>query len=97
MLLFKRLVTAGVLFVVLFVIWALGALVIGGAFVGAQAGANNPKVKDFDAGYEAGHRAGIEFGRRYGPLIFFGAFGTSLVTSFAISFSGMLPWCRRKA
>jgi uncharacterized membrane protein YfcA len=97
MLLFKRLATAGVLFVALAVIWSFGALVIGGAIVGAQAGASNAKAKDYDAGYEAGHRAGREFGRRYGPIMFLGACGTSLVTSIAISFSGMLPWCRRRA
>ena len=95
MLLLKRLATSFVLFIILFVCLFIGGLFVGGAIVGARAQAANSGAKDFRSGYEAGHKVGYEFGKRYGAIIFLGALGTSGVVSLAISFSGVLPWCRR--
>jgi len=96
MLLLERLLTSFVLFVVLFPILFIGALAIGGGLMGARAGATNPQAKDFRSGYEVGQQAGAEFGKRYGPIVFFGALGISAVCSIALPFAGLFPWCRRE-
>jgi hypothetical protein len=94
MLLLKRLVTCGVLFVFLFVFLFIGSLAVGGAIAGARA-SNSQGAKTFQEGYAAGQQAGAEFAQRYRGIIFLGAFATAGVGSLAISFSGILPWCRR--
>jgi hypothetical protein len=95
MLFLKRIATSAVLFVVLFIILFIGSLAVGGAIAGARAGSGNPNAKDFQSGYEVGQQAGADFARRYTGIIFLGSFGASVVGSLAISFSGVLPWCRR--
>ncbi len=96
MLLLKRLLTSFVLFIVLSVVFFIGTLAVLGGVVGAQAGAANPAAKDFASGYAVGHDAGYEFGKKYGGLILLGSLGTSAVASLAISFGGILPWCRKQ-
>src|ERR1043166_2499228 len=95
MLLLKRLATAFVLFLLLFLFLFIGSLAVGGAIAGLRAHRDNSEAKDFLSGYEAGQKVGREFGARYGPIIFLGAFGVSTVASLALSFSGVFPWCRR--
>jgi NADH:ubiquinone oxidoreductase subunit 3 (subunit A) len=95
MLFLKRLLTSFALFLVLWVALFLGALAVAGGVVGARAAATNGAT-DFESGYAAGHEAGHELGRKYGMTILLVAFGVSAVSSVAISFSGLLPWCRRK-
>jgi hypothetical protein len=95
MLFLKRLATSFALFLLLFVVLFIGSLAVGGAIVGLRAHTDNPGAKDFRSGYELGHKAGSEFGRKYGPIFFIGAFGVSAVGSLALSFSGVFPWCRR--
>lgn len=96
MLFLKRLLTSFILFIVLSVVFFIGALAVVGAVAGARAGVGNPAVKDFASGYAVGHAAGYEIGKRYGGLIRLGTLGTSALTSLAISFSGILPWCRKQ-
>ncbi len=91
MLILIRFLTAGVLAVILFVIFFIGGLAVGGGIAGAKSTQSNPGLSS----YEAGRRAGEKFGREYGPMIFLGSLGAAGVISFAISFSGILPWCRK--
>src|ERR1019366_6429488 len=95
MLLLKRLLTAFVLFVFLSIILSVGAMAMVGGIVGARA-ASNGKATDFNSGYAAGHAAGAEVGKQYGGVILLGALGVSAIASLAISFTGILPWCRKK-
>ena len=95
MLLLKRLGTFLVLFVILFVIFFVGSLAVGGAIAGACAGSGNPDAKNFQSGFEVGQKAGAAFARDYRGIIFLGALGISGLASFTVSFSGILPWCRR--
>jgi hypothetical protein len=96
MLFFKRLLTSLGLFIVLSVVFSIGALAVVGGVVGAQASARNPAAKDFASGYDVGHAAGYEIGKKYGRFILLGSLGTSALASLAISFSGILPWCRKR-
>ncbi len=96
MLFLKRLLTAAVFFVILFVVFFLAGAGIMGGIAGAKV-AQTSGSTDFQSGYNAGRKAGEEAGRRYGFLIFFGAAGTAGMASLGISFSGLLPWCRRPA
>lgn len=95
MLFLKRLATSLVLFVFLFVVLYIGSLAVGGGIAGARAGREHPEVKDFKSGYEAGQQAGAEFARKYSGIIAIAALGVSGVASLALSFGGVLPWCRR--
>ena len=96
MLLIKRLVTSFVFFVILWVALSLGTLAVVGGIVGAQA-ATKAEARDFQSGYAAGEAAGREIGRKYGGIIFLSAFGVSAIASVGLSFSGLLPWCRKKS
>jgi len=50
MLLLKRLITAFVLFCMLFIVLFFGALMVGGAIAGGRAGAANSNARDFQSG-----------------------------------------------
>ena len=97
MLLLKRLVTFWILFVGLFVILFIGTLAIGGAVAGSHVARDNPDVRDYQSGFQAGQRAGEEFGRAYRGIIFFAALGVAGVASLTFTLSGLLPWCRKAA
>ena len=94
MLFLKRFVTTVVLFPFLFLVLSIGTLTIGGAVLGAKA-ASEQKATGFESGRNIGRKAGEEFGRKYSAIIFKGSALISLIFSIGISFSGILPWCRR--
>jgi hypothetical protein len=96
MLLLKRLGTFLVLFIFLFLFLVIGSLAVGGAVAGARAGSDSQGPQTFQAGFEVGQRAGAEFARHYRGIILVGGFATATAISLAVSFSGILPWCRRK-
>jgi|SRR6187551_3417248 hypothetical protein len=96
MLLFKRSLTSCVLFFILWVGLSIGTLAVVGGIAGAQA-ARKANAMDYQSGYIAGQLAGQEIGRKYGPTIFIIMFGVSAVASVGLSFSGLLPWCRKKS
>jgi hypothetical protein len=54
-----------VIFVILIPVLFIGTLTVGGAIVGAKAGAANPQRAQ-----QAGFEAGQKFGNQYGLLIF---------------------------
>jgi hypothetical protein len=87
-----RLATTIVLFVFLFVVVYFAICIVGGAVSGGIAGANHPQDS-----YNAGQQAGANFVRHNIRVIVFGSFVISLVSSVALSFSGLLPWCRKPA
>ncbi len=95
MLLFKRLLTTLVLFIVLFFVVFFGALVVGGAIAGAQV-SRQANATTFDEGYAAGQKVGAEFAQKWGVPIRNIALGVAVVGAFGLSFSGALPWCRRR-
>lgn len=90
----KQFITFIVLFVFLFVVVYLGTCVVGGAISGGMAGAGN---HDPQAAAEAGQRAGAAFVRDHIKAIVLGSFLASLIGSAALSFTGILPWCKRPA
>jgi hypothetical protein len=85
-----RIATSIVLFVFFFVVVYFAIIIVGAAINGAMAGASDP-----DHAAEAGRQAGVNFVRHYLPMILLGSFVISLVSSLALSFSGILPWCRK--
>jgi hypothetical protein len=91
MLILIRLITAAVLFVFLFVAVYFAICFIGGAVCGAMAGAGDRNPQE---AFEAGQLAGRNFVLNNMPLILLGSLAVSTVSSLALSFSGILPWCR---
>ena len=95
MLFLKRFVTFIILVPILWIVFFIGTLAVVGGVVGAQA-ARSQHANDFQSGYAVGHAAGQEVGKKYGPMILLGSIGASTIASLGISFSGVLPWCRRR-
>ncbi len=91
MTLLKRIVTSIVLFVPTLVIVYIGICIIGGAVCGTIASAG---VHDPHAGYVAGQEAGENFVHQNFTLILWATIGLSVLTSLAVSFSNIFPWCR---
>jgi hypothetical protein len=91
MTLLKRIATSIVLFVFFFVVVYFAICIVGGAINGAMAGASSQNPKD---SYDAGRQAGANFVRHNMLMILLGSFVISFVSSLALSFSGILPWCR---
>jgi len=88
----KRIATSIVLFAIFFVIAYFAICIVGGIVVGAVAGAG---IRDVQESYEAGRQAGESFVRSNLRAIVVGSLLISLVSSLALSFSGVLPWCRK--
>jgi hypothetical protein len=89
MLLFKRLLTSCILFLFL----SLGSLIAIGMAVGSHGGWYRPPAKTADFNYNPGH----DFAIRNGYVIFLSTLSLSALAALAISFSGFLPWCRKKS
>jgi hypothetical protein len=89
MLWFKRLATGCVTWPILFVVFWVGSLLVGGGIVGGIAGAKNPENAP-----QAGAEAGREFGEKYGIVITIGAFALSLAG--AVGVCALVPWCKRE-
>ena len=92
MLLLKRIFTSLVLFLILTWILYYGAVIVSGFVVGANAALHSPEASDKQ---EVGRQAGLEFLNQHVGVVAGAAVGIALVASFALSFSGMLPWCRK--
>jgi hypothetical protein len=95
MLFLTRFVTFVILVPLLWIVFFIGTAAVIGGVAGAQA-AQAKHATDIRSGYTAGQEAGRELGRQYGPIMLLGSLGLSVVASGAISFTGILPWCRRK-
>ena len=94
MLLLKRLLTAAVLFFILAILlFVLTSTVLGG-IVGARAAVEQHVTGA--AAYQVGQEAGQEMGRKYGLLIILCSVGVSALVSGAVTFGGVLPWCRSR-
>jgi hypothetical protein len=94
MLFLKRFVTAMVLIPFLTIAIWLGGIMLGGAMAGGRAAAE--KQAQGSEASQIGRQAGEEFGRKYSVIILKGAVVASFVLAMGISFSGILPWCRRE-
>ena len=94
MLFIKRFTTSLVLFIILFVFLEMAAIIGVGVMVGSRVGVN---AADFRSAYAAGEAAGSDASRKYGRLTLLGAMGTAAVSSLVISFSNILPWCRKQS
>jgi NADH:ubiquinone oxidoreductase subunit 3 (subunit A) len=98
-----RIVTALVIFVAAFVlifcVVAFISFVVGGAMAGGHA-AMVQHAQGYEAGAEVGREAGRKFGVTYGPRIAglsaLFSLVTSLLLAWGLSFSQLLPWCRRR-
>ena len=98
MLLIKRLAeTFLVLFVILFVVVCTVPLVVGGAIAGGAQGKATLKQRTLTPAPKSEARLVPHSHIIMAPSYFLGALTTSGLASFAISFSGILPWCRRNA
>jgi hypothetical protein len=93
MLILIRLATALAIFIVLFCALSMGTLILGAGFAGGRAGAR--ASLNHQNSSLAGREAGRKFGREYGPMIFLGSFFVSGILSLVLSFTGILPWCRK--
>ncbi|MES2439352.1 MAG: hypothetical protein V4584_09810 [Verrucomicrobiota bacterium] len=94
MLLLSRLATALVIFVVSFVTIYLAICVVGGGIAGGAVGAANPNSSDVA---ELGRQAGQKFVGDNLTMITLSSLGVSSVLSLVLSFSGILPWCKKRA
>ena len=90
MLLAKRIITACVSFILLFVIFYFAFCVIGGMISGAIAGVQNP-----ENAVQAGEQAGALFVQKNIVFILLSSLILSLATSSWLSFFGVLPWCKK--
>jgi hypothetical protein len=95
MLFLKRFLTSIALFVVLSVVFSVGSMAVLGALAGATVAANNPNARDFNSGYAAGQAAGSEVSKKYGRIVLLTSLGMSAICAVTISFTGLLPWCRK--
>ena len=91
MTLVKQIATFLVLFVVFSIVVYFLICFFGGAVCGAIAGAEHPH----DAA-RAGAAAGQAFFDNHLQAIVFGSVFISFMTSALLSFSGALPWCRKR-
>jgi hypothetical protein len=87
-----RIITSIVLFVFLFVVLYFAICIVGGAINGAMAGASNSNPQD---AMESGRQAGANFVTHNIRAILLSSFMISFVSSLALSFSGIFPWCRK--
>ena len=87
----KRILTTIGLFALMFVILYFVLCTFGGAVAGARAGANNPDTPDK---FKLGQEAGANFVQEHLGFIALSSLGISLMSAVAISFSGVLPWCK---
>jgi hypothetical protein len=92
MTLLKRIATSMVFFVFFFVVVYFAICIVGGAIIGGIAGAGSQNARE---GYDAGHQAGENFVRHNIRAIAFSSLVISLVSSLALSFSGVFPWCKK--
>ena len=92
MTLLKRLLTSAALFLPLLVVLYFGICMVGGGIAGGRVGLENPKADDIN---ERSQQAGRDFVRNNLSTIALSSFGGAAVLSLAISFSGLLPWCRK--
>ncbi|MCM8533863.1 MAG: hypothetical protein NE330_22055 [Lentisphaeraceae bacterium] len=89
MLIIKRLLTSGILFIFSFILLSFGILILGSAIAGGIAGANDP-----ENAREVGRIAGEDFGAAYRTIIGLGSLLISAVSSLYLSFGGIIPWCK---
>jgi hypothetical protein len=90
----KRLITAIFVFLPLLVFLYFGICLVGGGLAGVRSAADHPRAKNQT---ELGAAAGADFVKDNLANILLGAGAGSLLISFALSFSGVFPWCRRTA
>ena len=91
---FIRLITAGGLFVPLLVIIYFAICVIGGGVQGGKIAIehpNDPNITQLEM------EAGVNFVKNNLGIIVFTAFSVAFIFSTAISFSGILPWCKQRS
>ena len=86
MLLFKRLLTSCVLFLLL----SLALLTVVGLVVGARGGV------DYDSSYTAGYAVGYEVTRRYGPVVFLSTLSVLALGAFTTLIQWDSSWCRKQ-
>jgi hypothetical protein len=92
MLLLKRLLTAFVLFVLLFATLYLGFCIVGGAVAGGVASVGQTDPTQAAA---LGRQAGAKFVQDNLAMISLTSLGVAALISGVISFSGILPWCKK--
>jgi hypothetical protein len=93
MLILIRLATAFGIFVLLFCVLFVGCFFLGAGIAGARAGTQPNQTHEESRA--AARQAGRDFARNSSLWIFLGSFGFSAIVSTALSFTGILPWCRK--
>jgi hypothetical protein len=92
MLLFKRLVTSFILaFLLTFTL-----LVAVGSFIGEHGAIPRPTAREQAHRQETGHGYPYELTRHYGAVVILSTLGVSALAALVISFSGILPLCRKE-
>ena len=76
---------------------SLAVLTSMGVVVGTHGGIHSPAVSDYDSSYAAAQTAVDEKTRKYGAVVFLSTLSVSALAALAISFSGILPWCRKQS
>jgi hypothetical protein len=88
----KRLATAALFFLPMFVFFYFAICMGGGMWAGMRVALDHPGGTNLAA---QGGEAGREFVRHNLSLIVLGAFGLSSLGSLGLAFSGIFPWCRK--
>jgi hypothetical protein len=76
---------------------SLAVLISMGVVVGTHGGIHSPAVSDYDSSYAAAQARIHEITRKYGLVVFLSTLSVSALVALAISFSGILPWCRKQS
>jgi hypothetical protein len=92
MIMLKRLATAAVFFLPMFLFFYFGICMAGGMVAGMRIALDHPGATNLAA---QGGQAGREFVRNNLGMILLGAFVLSSAGSLALAFSGLFPWCRK--
>ena len=98
MLLVRQSLTAFLILLVLCPIFSVAGLVVGGAVLGGMQAAQyiqeGGDPDDHEAIHAMSREVGEEFGAKWAMPIFAVSFVLAMLIAAAISFTGILPWCR---
>ena len=90
MIILIRIATFAVFFIFFLVVVYFGICIVGGAISGVMASGGNSDPQNLDAARQAGGN----FVRHHLGTIVLSSIISSIIISAALSFTGILPWCR---
>lgn len=97
MLLLVRLLTAGVIYTILLACCRIGMFFLdGGPDFAFSGNAAEGFLATIQMGYSNGYRYGVALAQKWGGVTIIATSALIAVVAYAIAFSGLLSWCRKK-